>query len=305
MAENDTPLKRGNALLAEGDHEKALQVFQEALQSDPSADAHEALARAYIKGERYLEAAEAALKAITVDAGLAKAYLRRGIALFHLDEFETALEAFEKGKELRPTLAAFDTWIRKCRAEIDGEVEEIEPPKEPERPPGGPKITFLPPREDPPSPPSPASPAAGAEPTPFYKPRAAAAKQQQQQGAAGPVAPSGNVPIPNKIRHEYYQVGADKLVVDVFAKALTQERFQAEFQERRLRLAVLPAAAAEGAAAAAEAAAAGSEAGGGGQGPEWELDIELFGAVDVSTCKFEILRTKVEVTLRKAEPGKT
>jgi hypothetical protein len=29
MAENDTPLKRGNALLAEGDHEKALQVFQE------------------------------------------------------------------------------------------------------------------------------------------------------------------------------------------------------------------------------------------------------------------------------------
>jgi hypothetical protein len=52
-------------------------TFQ-ALQSDPSADAHEALARAYIKGERYLEAAEAALKAITVDAGLAKAYLRRG-----------------------------------------------------------------------------------------------------------------------------------------------------------------------------------------------------------------------------------
>jgi len=52
--------------------------YQQALKSDPSADVHEALARCHIKAEQYLEAAEAALKAITLDAGLAKAYLRRG-----------------------------------------------------------------------------------------------------------------------------------------------------------------------------------------------------------------------------------
>lgn len=48
------------------------------LAASPSADAAEALARAHIKGEAYLEAAEAALKAITLDPGMAKAYLRRG-----------------------------------------------------------------------------------------------------------------------------------------------------------------------------------------------------------------------------------
>jgi tetratricopeptide (TPR) repeat protein len=52
----------------------------QALQAAPSADAHEALARAYIKGEAYLDAAEAALKAVTLDPQQAKAYLRRGCA---------------------------------------------------------------------------------------------------------------------------------------------------------------------------------------------------------------------------------
>jgi hypothetical protein len=36
------------------------------------------LARVHIKSEQYLEAAEAALKATTLDAGMAKGYLRRG-----------------------------------------------------------------------------------------------------------------------------------------------------------------------------------------------------------------------------------
>ena len=52
----------------------------QALAGAPSADVHEALARAHIKGGAHLEAAEAALKAITLDAGMAKAYLRRGCA---------------------------------------------------------------------------------------------------------------------------------------------------------------------------------------------------------------------------------
>lgn len=52
----------------------------QALAAAPSADVHEALARAHIKGEAYLEAAEAALKALTLDPAMAKAHLRRGCA---------------------------------------------------------------------------------------------------------------------------------------------------------------------------------------------------------------------------------
>ncbi|KAI8467821.1 MAG: SGS domain-containing protein [Monoraphidium minutum] len=285
MAE-ESPLKRGNALLAEGDHVQAIEAFQEALKAEPSADAHEALARAYIKGESYLEAAEAALKAITLDGGQAKAYLRRGIALFHLEEFESALEAFQKGKELRPTLAAFDTWTRKCRAEIDGEVEVVEPP--PERPPGGPKITFVNSRGSPRGSPSPSPPDS---PVAAHKP-ARPAPKVAPDGIALPVGVAGLVPAPNSIRHQWYQLG-NKVVVDVYAKGLDPARFTAAFGERTLRLAV-----------ARTAAAGVGDAAAGGEGPEWELDVQLFGAVDVGACKYEVLRTKVEVTLPKVEPGR-
>lgn len=42
------------------------------------------------------------------------------VALFHLEEYETAKEAFEAGQALDPKNSSFKTWIRKCAAEIDG-----------------------------------------------------------------------------------------------------------------------------------------------------------------------------------------
>jgi hypothetical protein len=43
------------------------------------------------------------------------------VALFHLDEYETALDAFQHGQALAPDMAAFKTWVRKCQAAIEGE----------------------------------------------------------------------------------------------------------------------------------------------------------------------------------------
>jgi len=124
------------------------------------------------------------------------------------------------------------------------------------------------------------------------------------------------VPPPHSIRHQWYQLG-DRVVVDVYAKGLTGERFQAAFSDDHLRLTVL-----RGPAAASSSGGGGGGGGGGGapetetaavaaaaegegeEGPEWELDVDLFGRVQPSACRFEILRTKVEVTLRKAEAGK-
>lgn len=287
---HESPTQRGNALYASEDYKAAVQAFQEALKAKPSANTHEAIARCYIKMEQYMEAAESALKAITLDAGMAKAYLRRGTALFHLDEFESALEAFQKGKELRPTLAAFDDWIRKCNAEISGEVEVVEPPK-----PSGPKITSV---QAQPSP----SAAEAAAKAPASSSAEASTSGAKQQDMSAPIAPVAGVPVANKIRHQWYQLG-DKVVVDVYAKALPTERFEADFSETRLRLAVLRDAAAR-AEEAADGEGQGGDQGEKEEGPEWELDVELFGPVDVSACRFEILRTKVEVTLRKAEAGK-
>ena len=42
------------------------------------------------------------------------------VALFHLEEYESAKAAFERGQALDPKNSTFKTWIRKCAAEIDG-----------------------------------------------------------------------------------------------------------------------------------------------------------------------------------------
>jgi uncharacterized protein Usg len=42
-------------------------------------------------------------------------------ACFHLEEYETALQCFEQGQQLAPDMPKFRNWIRKCKAELDGE----------------------------------------------------------------------------------------------------------------------------------------------------------------------------------------
>ncbi len=44
-------------------------------------------------------------------------YLNR-VACFELEEYETALAAFEKAASLDKSDPSFKTWIRKCQAEI-------------------------------------------------------------------------------------------------------------------------------------------------------------------------------------------
>jgi hypothetical protein len=43
------------------------------------------------------------------------------MALFALDEFESAKTAFEKGLSSDPTNSQWRTWIRKCDAELETE----------------------------------------------------------------------------------------------------------------------------------------------------------------------------------------
>lgn len=40
------------------------------------------------------------------------------MAAFSLEDFKTALAAFQKGMDLKPDAAAWKTWIRKCEAEL-------------------------------------------------------------------------------------------------------------------------------------------------------------------------------------------
>jgi suppressor of G2 allele of SKP1 len=61
-------------------------------------------------------------KAISLDPNNSKAYLRKGIACFNMEEFATAKTAFEKGRDLDSSNSQFKTWIRKCNAELEEEM---------------------------------------------------------------------------------------------------------------------------------------------------------------------------------------
>ena len=73
----------------------------------------------------------------------------------------------------------------------------------------------------------------------------------------------------------------DRVVVDVYAKGVSRDRVQAEFGAQSLRLAVLDAF---------------------GGAVEYELAVpRLYAEVVAASCRVQVLSTKVEVTLVKAD----
>ncbi|XP_059408346.1 protein SGT1 homolog isoform X1 [Carassius carassius] len=97
------------------DPQRALEELNAAL--GEKADNAEWLcqrAYAYILLKEYTKAIEDAKKAHQLQPGLVLAFLRIGIAEYHLHNFITAHEALTAGKELDCTVEGFQTWIEHC-----------------------------------------------------------------------------------------------------------------------------------------------------------------------------------------------
>ncbi|KAK9866350.1 hypothetical protein WJX84_000684 [Apatococcus fuscideae] len=207
---------QANGAFVEDDFETALELYGQAIAASDPAQAGEiyaARAQTHLKLENFLEASGDAQRAINLDPKLGKAYLRRGIACFNLDEFEAAKAAFEAGQALEPTKAIYKTWIRKCNAELEDEMESFS--------------------ADPAGPAAPAPPAAmpAAEPSSQPSPAPAAAASQP---ALTPAAPA---PQPLKYRHQWFQ-SSQSVELTVYAKGLTQERVDVHFGPQELRIVI-------------------------------------------------------------------
>ena len=113
----------GNALFVDEDYDGALELYNSAIeQASDSSELYVLRAAVHLKLENFTKAISDCNKAIALDPANAKAYLRKGVACFHMEEFATAKIAFEKGRDLDPDTAQFKTWIRKCNAEIEEEM---------------------------------------------------------------------------------------------------------------------------------------------------------------------------------------
>lgn len=109
---------------------------------------------------------------------------------------------------------------------------------------------------------------------------APAAAASTSAAPSAPVAPAAPPEVEAKYRHQYYQL-QNRVTVDVYAKNRRREDVTVEFTDSHLCITI-----ADESGVAAE---------------EYKLDVDLYGKVDPAACKFEVLRTKIEITMTKAD----
>ncbi|XP_027139060.1 protein SGT1 homolog isoform X3 [Larimichthys crocea] len=107
------------------DPQKALQALNEALQGD-SENAEWFCQRAYAHTllKNYSCAVDDAKKAQQLQPSLPLAFMRTGIAEYHLHRYESAHAAFTQGHQLDVSDKSFEIWIQRC-AEVMGKQTQI------------------------------------------------------------------------------------------------------------------------------------------------------------------------------------
>merc|ERR1712087_877508 len=96
-------------------YQRAVELYSEALVEKPaSEDVLVNRAQAYLKLKLYKDAVQDCDKALVLNTKNVKAYLRKGTALFNLEDYTNALNVFKEGLEISDEPSAFEVWVEKC-----------------------------------------------------------------------------------------------------------------------------------------------------------------------------------------------
>eukprot|EP01105_Mastigella_eilhardi_P005500 TRINITY_DN17199_c0_g1_i1.p2 TRINITY_DN17199_c0_g1~~TRINITY_DN17199_c0_g1_i1.p2 ORF type:complete len:402 (+),score=132.41 TRINITY_DN17199_c0_g1_i1:87-1208(+) len=269
-------LKQADEAFFDEDYARAQELYEVAAKLEPEREeALLRLAQTHIKLRNWVAAVATANDAIRVAPANPSAYMRKGVAAFNLDEFETALAAFLKAQQLRPDDAnpSLKTWIRKCQAELDADSSASTTAPAPAAPAPAPApmaeaLGECSASESAPAPVQAAAAAVAAAPVPVQAVAAAAAAPAP---APAPTAP--------KVRHEWYQTPTH-VIVEVFARGVKDQDLRVVFGERTLAVTLQL-----------------------GEGREYALDFDLCGAVVPAESAWTIFAVKVEIRMKKQQPG--
>ncbi|KAH8092360.1 hypothetical protein JL720_5329 [Aureococcus anophagefferens] len=116
-------LAAANQLLCDELYDAALVAYGSAIDGDDKcAAAYAGRAAIYLRLEKYTNALQDANAALAEDGACEPALYRKGLACFHLDEFETALDSFQKGLKLlgRGRRGRGDAQVRDVGAQVRG-----------------------------------------------------------------------------------------------------------------------------------------------------------------------------------------
>ncbi|KAG7672686.1 hypothetical protein Ndes2526B_g08785 [Nannochloris sp. 'desiccata'] len=276
-------LKKAEAALKEKTYEDAVELFTEAMSSnedDPRI--HLGRAKAHNKLENYLEAVADAQRAAELDPKLAAAYAEQGRALYDLEEYESAKEAFDMACVLEPARKIYENWLNMCKVALGQEVqqeslsqameaqqaqqEQIENLNAISTGTNAAKAT-----ENPASKAPTAVKIDDPEFAKYWRAPAAAAAAEIDAAVSG----SGG----RKYRHQWFQ-NDNRVEINVMAKKMPKERVCVVIEPHRLKVATK------------------NEAG----EEEYVLEVDLYSEIDTTTSKYEVLGSKIEVILVKKVP---
>ncbi|XP_047445488.1 protein SGT1 homolog isoform X2 [Mugil cephalus] len=122
--------------LIDEDPQKALEVLNEALQGDSdNAEFFCQRAYAHILLKKYSCAADDAKKAQQLQPSLPLAFMRTGIAEYHLNHYESAHAAFTQGHQLDVSDKSFEVWIKRCEEMMGDQTQNSNVNRTPAVPP--------------------------------------------------------------------------------------------------------------------------------------------------------------------------
>ncbi|KAK3738277.1 hypothetical protein RRG08_039686 [Elysia crispata] len=96
-------------------YQKAVELYTEALALEEGRDdilTHRA--QAYLQLGKLKEAADDCEKAIQLNGSNEKAFKKKGLALYQMDEIGKALDVFQEGKKRFESDPTYEDWVQKC-----------------------------------------------------------------------------------------------------------------------------------------------------------------------------------------------
>ncbi|KAL8616757.1 hypothetical protein ACOMHN_017794 [Nucella lapillus] len=113
-------LSKANDEYISENYQRAVELYTEAVSQDPnSEEAWVNRAQAHLKLNHYQDAVKDCDKTLVLNSRNVKAYLRKGTALFYLEEYGQALDTFKEGAQLADDDATFGVWTEKCEVKLN------------------------------------------------------------------------------------------------------------------------------------------------------------------------------------------
>ncbi|CAF3007156.1 unnamed protein product [Rotaria socialis] len=132
--------EEANEVFVDDRYEEAYELYTKALTNDDKTDSHftskvlSARAQCALKLKTFSDALNDSNNAIQLDENNIKAYLRKGIALYHQNLKEEALKTFIRGLEIDSANDQLKVWKEKCEKEFEEKKQSIAATVDKEKP---------------------------------------------------------------------------------------------------------------------------------------------------------------------------